>query len=548
MRKTQNLAAALVIIAILSALGAYLLAHQKAAELHGPVHIRAFDHDIVVVDGRNLSWLESQTGRLLRQRSLAEMGLSVPLMDIQLLPDGTLLAAETETKHIRRCPPGNAPCDTLTDLSWLAGRFFKFAFDPAAERLFVAGTHDNRLWELHPPYTEPQMRVFCSQLASPNEIWLSPEGTLWVADTDHRRVVELRDAEPVAEETGRVLQGHRRLLEKSFPLDFTGRQTGPWWVLLSGPTYLNGVVVEYGRDLAPGREIALPPGADPIAVEPLGEAALIADMEGFALYRIAEGTDATRFGDAAFYRSLDNLKDEANYYKTLQYVGLGLLLLGILGAVFVAIWSARTNIVQRPKPTKSPAATPKHEPSPPDLEPEQGIYWLEPSPRLIRLTKRLALALMALSPIALVLVYLSGLWFFDIGYASIAIALVGLVVGFLMWANTDYLFPCLGTDGRIVYIRGRDHRIYPYSPRNGLISPRGLLIERRWVAFLNGLGQPVFDPRHVDRYIRPLFDANRTLGEWQIFVQALRVGHPGTWIVVILCIVMILWLLYRGVF
>jgi len=348
MRKLQNLLAALVIVAILLALGAYYLANQRIAQLHGPNHIRAAGDQIVVVDGRHLSWLAADTGELIKQRRRDELGLPSLLMDIQLLPDGTLLAAETETQRIRRCTPDKNPCGTLADLSELTGRFFKFAFVPDSERLFVAGTHSNRIWELNPPYTEPQTRVFYRPLLAPNEIRLSPEATLWVAETDRRRIVELADGQPMATETGRVLEGRNELLKKSYPLDFAGSETGPWWVLLTGPTYFNGVVVEYGPDLSPVREVVLPPGSDPIAVEPLGAGALITDMEGFALYRITAEGEAARFGDEAYYRSLDAVKEERDYHRLLEKIALAVLLFGVLGAVIVAVWAHRSGNIKKP--------------------------------------------------------------------------------------------------------------------------------------------------------------------------------------------------------
>lgn len=249
------------------------------------MHLGVQEQTIAVTDSLNLSWLDTETGQLTGQQRLDTLGLDTPLMDLQLLPNQVLLAAETNTKRIRRCARGENRCTTLADLSWLVGRFFKFHFDPDTERLFVAGTHSNQLWELKPPYDARQVRVYCSQLSSPNEIWFSNEGRLWVTDTDHHRVIELEDAEPVAIETGFELPGETHLTSKTFPLDFAGSGQGNWWVLLAGATYLDADLIEYAPDGTPLRRIMLPDGSVPIAVEALSDGVLVADLKGFALYR-----------------------------------------------------------------------------------------------------------------------------------------------------------------------------------------------------------------------------------------------------------------------
>jgi len=499
MHKTQNLLAAFVIVALLSAVGAYLLAHQRAASLHGPVHIRAGEHEVVAADSRNLSWLDAGSGKLLRQRTLSEMGLSTPLMDMQRLPDGSLLAAETDTKQLRHCTPDADRCTLLADLSWLAGRFFKFHYDAAEPRLFVAGTHSNRIWELQPPFGQEEAHDLAAEVLSPNEIWLSPEGSLWVADTDRHRVIELWIKESEARETGRMLPGETDLLRKSFPLDFAGTGAGPWWSLLTGQTYLNGEIVEYDKDGQPKRLVELPSGADPITVEPLGNEVVIADMANFALYRVDANGQLARFGDKSFYATLDAIESERDRFVTMKYIALAVIIAAIAAAVFIAVWSSATRNASRASPGKMDEI--------PNDASAYPIHWMEPDPGLIRRMQRLATIPLFIAALTMLSVYATGHWFFDHSQFHLLVTGILAAIGGVLWLRAKGVYPVLGTDGRYIYVREWLQGIQSHSPQEARLTSTALWLGRRRVALVNVYDTPIYNPDAVDRLIRPLLDS-----------------------------------------
>lgn len=548
--RSQTVAAALVTTTIVAALGAFLWANRLASRHHGPVHLAVSGQRVVVSDSLGLSVLDAVTGTLVDQAPFDRLGLSPPLMDMQLLDDGTLLVADLPTRKLWRCGSMTERCRVIGDLAGVVGRFFKFHLDPDSHRLFVAATHANELWELRFPYDRDAAERAYEKVSAPNEIWLAPSGNLWITDTDHHRVVEVDTSRRPYSGTGRHLEGRTGLTGKTFPLDFGGTGDSSWWVLLSGHSYLDAVVVQYESDGSPLRLITLPDGSDPISVEALPDGALVADMDGFAVHFVTPEGEVSTFGDAAYQSSLSSLREQYDHYSRLAHLALTFMIAAVVAAIFVAYRAYRTGDfgVKRQTPGSASADAAQR------IEPVNGIYWLAPNQRLLRLVRIISVLLIVL-PVLLVL--LLGFVYFLFGTADeggswriLIWAMAPLVAaasgfGFYFRAMSGRLFPHLGSDGKRLYARDGPDIFALVSAGQILYTDRSVQLGDRFVQLRDGYGRDIYDARQFHLHIWPVLDQGRRISEWQMFRAMLSRGHAGLWLPLILVLGLGLWWLLQ---
>lgn len=531
---THNKLAAVMIFVMLLGLGLVLWGGIRKIDSHGPVQLALDADQVAVSDSLGLVRLDPQSGALLAAATFAQLGIEPPLTDLQLLPDGRLLVAETNTGTIWQCDWGDLPCRSFAEIGELSGRFAKIHFDPASGRLLLAATHSNTLWAVQPPYGSAQAKPVFTALQAPNEIWQSPEGSIWVADTDHRQIVEIAAASPTAafRPTGRTLAGHTPLSSRSFPLDFAGNDQDGWWVLLSDNSYSEPVLIRYDRQQRPIERIALPRAVDLTSVEQSGDLLLLADYGGFGLYRL-HGNSASAFGDSAYQERLRQIRDEHERFRNLSWLGYLILGLGLSGALWVAILDARTRRGDTPLPT---VAQDGFLP----LTPRQGIYWLEVRPRVRLMLRWLLVMQLLLAPLILGLV----LWLArTVGLEHLPAHLVillatGMVVPLLFGIALPRLFPALGTDGRILFLRDGNRRSDPIRPARVRFNDNGLLLNGRLVMLRDGRGRTTYDQRQFDHYIRPLLPAANQLSRPAMLLYSVGPASPLFWPVLLMLVLL----------
>lgn len=152
----------------------------------------------------------------------------------------------------------------------------------------------------------------------PNRVRLAGD-MLMVADNDHRRLVWLDVA---ADKPGFGL--HRTLLASSHPQANSGHtkvtdfafipaadgQVSVLWMLAVAQGQKNGDVLVWGPGMNAARRADLGGHSDPLAIDRIGEEAVVADFNGVALSRLgADGKFLGPFGDAAFEQELRSSRE-----------------------------------------------------------------------------------------------------------------------------------------------------------------------------------------------------------------------------------------------
>lgn len=254
----KNIAAIVIMCWIILYVGIYVHSSMMARSITGPIHLAVYGDVLVVADNYTLSLL-NKSGDLLAQRTFDTLGISSTLMDLQALPDGTLLLGESGSKRIIKCPSISQPCLEFVNLGKDVGRFYKFRYEPANNVLYVAVTHSNVVMRFPSRLSDSHTTVIDSILRSPNEIQLDEQNRLWIADTDNRRIVAVNILEDPSNHILSEVSGKNHFTKNSFPLDFARDVGGKLWTLLSNSAYLNGQVVRYGASGQAERYVAFPP-------------------------------------------------------------------------------------------------------------------------------------------------------------------------------------------------------------------------------------------------------------------------------------------------
>lgn len=153
----------------------------------------------------------------------------------------------------------------------------------------------------------------------PNRLRLAGDA-LMVADNDHRRLawLDIRDDKPsfalrsslAASGHPQALGGHTQVTDFAFLPGQDGRPS-VLWMLAVAQGQKDGNVLVWGAGLKPIARAGLGTFTDPLAIDRLGDAAVVADFEGVALNRIGErGQYLGPFGEEAFQRELRSSRDQ----------------------------------------------------------------------------------------------------------------------------------------------------------------------------------------------------------------------------------------------
>jgi hypothetical protein len=171
----------------------------------------------------------------------------------------------------------------------------------------------------------------------PNRLRYLGDDLLVVADNDHHRIVWARAGAGKAPELVRTLEAAAHPQARTSRNKVTDVAFGPagsTWMIAMKQGQKDGDVLVFDGD-RPVARAALPPKADPIVIESLGDAAVVADYSLVTLYRLdARGRYLGEFGDAAFrgeMAPLQALARQVEWWTTGSLVGGGIVIaLGLL--------------------------------------------------------------------------------------------------------------------------------------------------------------------------------------------------------------------------
>jgi len=511
--------ALLFLAVMLAALAARFWATEKAAGLTGPTHIAAGEALVYLFAAGDMFSL-TVGGELLNVFPSDRTGLSDDPIDLRILSNGQLLIAEQRPATIKVCNPENWTCRPHEATpGTFARRQFKVLPDTPGTDLLVTDAPGDMLWRIGKNKDEPQKLLPEHSLAGPNDLAWGDEGKLWVADTDHRRILELVPSPDGAFLAGREHSAVNDLTvkERYYPMMLARRADGRLWVIQAADfSKAEADLVIYDQEQGAQTLVALPRGAYPTDIVAIEGAALVTDLEQFIVYRVDGDTaGVSEFGDETFRGHLVRIQDRQNYFRLLGGISL-----------FALILSAGLMVAAALK------ATPKHkrwtEP-PPLLDPDNaadqvpattGVYWLKRDPKMERSLKwveHLGLILFITLVVGALALYLwirnfagpdpgpdisnetNDLW--------MIVLLSGVMLAFLvpvLRLATRNLKRRLGTDGKRLYIRLAEGRELSVEPSSLFYTGQAVLYRHYTLPLFGGKQRAIYAKGEVETWLAPL--------------------------------------------
>ena len=172
-------------------------------------------------------------GELLSVVSSEITGLNDEPIDLHVLPGGQLLIAEQQPARIRLCEVDSWNCRPLGVAAVsVIKRQFKVLPGNSSGELLLTDARGDTLWGLDEDDGELQKLLPDGTLAGPNGMTFDDSGRLWVADTDHRKIIELLPSENGSYLPGREHSAVNSLTvgEHFYPMMLERTVDGRLWV------------------------------------------------------------------------------------------------------------------------------------------------------------------------------------------------------------------------------------------------------------------------------------------------------------------------------
>lgn len=346
MTKREGRIAAVVLVFVALSLALLFLGTQRKAKAERPVALRAFTQGgqqyLAVVHGMALHLLDGQGKRVARQ-PLEELQLSREPSDMDWTVDASgkvqawffedaseprLVRCELQQMRLGECRQVLAGSALKVRRGSLA---VHFAVDLPGQRVFIADARGHKVRVLALQDGRALAESGEGQLFFPNRLRLDPSGRLVVADNDNHRLVwlEARGAAPsLAQLQSLQVQAHPDARRGNMrAADFAmlpGANGEPevLWVLALAGGQKNGDALVWGPGRMPMGRADLGGWADPLVIEAFGTAAVVADFDGVALYRLGRrGEHLGPFGEEAFQAELQASRDALRQGRLLEKLG-----------------------------------------------------------------------------------------------------------------------------------------------------------------------------------------------------------------------------------
>jgi len=523
----------LFLVLMLASLATRFWAIDRAWQKTGPTHLAAGSDQVYLFAAGELLHL-SVDGELLDRWGPEQTGLNDVPIDLRLMGDGRLLIAEQQPARIRVCNTQSWNCDEMAaGLGGELRRQFKILPGKTPYDLLVTDAAGDMLWGLRQDGKEPQRLLPAHTLAGPNDLAFDRSGSLWLADTDHRRIVEFKfmldgALEPAREHSA---VNHLTVDERFYPMMLAAAPDGSYWVIQAAD-FSDGTadLVRYDPDEGATSRIDLPGSIYPTDIAAAHADMLVTDLDQFSVYRIDTRSHAVSpFGDARFHDLMSVLKERKNRFlriSTLALAGVILFGLAMLVAALKATprdkrWTKAPSAIDFDKAGQVPVRT-------------TGVHWLKRDARLERAAKwaeRLAYILTGCMLLLLLVIYgwalsEAGLApdselqedLNDLGLLLLLCALVMVAVIPLLRLGLRPMKHRLGSDGKRLFIRLVDGRELVVPPSKLAYTDRALLFQQYSLPLQTRRAQNIYLEGELENWLLPLLkDAEKITA-----VQAFR--------------------------
>lgn len=544
--------ALLFMLLFLAALGLRLWASGKSAETVGPDHI-AVSQDRVYVHVNGELFVLSPQGRMQERKAIEPLVHDRSLIDMRAMRDGRLLLAHQQPAGIEVCDTQRWQCQPLgrAVTAKIKGQFKVFV-DEQTETLYVTDSDSFQVWSKTKLDGEPQPLTGQGIFRRPNDVAVSADGRLWIADSGHYRLVALQQKgdgtweESISHDTRNRLTREGR----DWPMMLAMGPDGNWWVTQPTARGGNGDVLLYHPEKGAQARIELPEDAYPTDVATLGGIMLVTDMDAFRIHQVDAVTHAVgEFGDAAFRDLMRQASErKARYLAAVDYSLVAMIAFGVL-MIAAAFWAS-----PREKRWSVPATPPLGASTTP-APALKDIYWLRRHPRteqMLRWMKPMSYAI----PVIMIFMF-GGMYYLFIGCIDpsdmtsdklaridelerILLVLVFFTAALPITAITALrsLEHRLGTDGYRLFVKLATGRQISLAPEQLVYSTRQIAYQGYVFPIQTGKGQPLYDANEIDTYIAPLLGRAKKLGGWDMFRYQL--GHREPTLVTSLVFVVML--------
>ncbi len=509
-------------------------ANDRAWQKTGPTHLAADAGQVYLFAAGDLFHLNF-AGELLARYPAEITGLDDDPIDLRLGNDGKLLIAEQRPALIRSCDTGTWECQQITTgvVDGLE-RQFKFLLDIYPYRLLMTDARGDTLWGLKKQGLTASRLLPDRTLAGPNDLALDRDGHLWVADTDHRRIIELLPTAQGGYEAGREHSSVNQLTQnkRHYPGMLTLAQDGKWWVTQAAEfSDGTGDLVVYDPDQGAVRRVDLAGSVFATDVATAGADILVTDLDQFTVYRINSSTyEVSIFGGAQFIAVMDGLKGRKQHYLWMS--GLAMAAVLVFAALMIAAaiiatprskrWTEQPGLIDF---EAAPAQTPKL----------SGIHWLKRTSSTERLIKWLEVTVFTTVIVMIAAELALYGWMLmqagpnpgDDAQAKLnSLGLLLLTIGILSLAAIPFVRNSLrplkrkiGTDGRQLYIRLNDGRELVVPAPELAYTNRIIYYRQYSMPLQTGKRQNIYQEGEVETWLAPLLHQAEKLTPMQAFMH-----------------------------
>lgn len=526
-----NSAAVALILGLVLALAVRLWATARLDETIGPLNLAVQGERVLV---HTPDWLFELTsdGALRRTLAFTDLGVSGTVTNMQLLEDGQLLLGDFEARGVRRCDLEARRCESIgpSDRAALPGTF-KFFWHAPTRRLFLTDTEGHRL--LIQDGEGGRLREVSTpgMLKYPNDLTLTADGFVYVADTNHHRVIRLDVGGAILTERGPAISAYhaRGRAGHTWPVRIARDGAGRWWLLNTNGFLQNADLVSYTPEGAPLLRVPLPADAEPFALAATSSRILVSDSERVTLEAIDPDRGAiTEFGGGPFQEWLGSVRGLRHRLQILSRAALWAVVLLAAALVGTGTYALRDRYLGGPK--RRPSATAS---LPEALLGE--VRWLAPDPKLaggVRVSAWFVSLLALAVPGGLAVAWSQApslreaVRAGELTAPGILLGLLTILIPLLAALTLRAFHTRVGASGGLLCFADRTGGIVARPPEEVLYTRRAMSCGPMTAFLTAGWRRAVFPAAAFDQEIRPLLERAQRVGEVNLLLYQVMQRQP----------------------